>query len=345
VSNRADFLRRAGIGAAGVSLGQLLGPGGALAGGGGGDFAAHPRWRFLFVSHDTLDPLFVATQFGAQDAASLVNCSVQWTGSSRGNVKETVQALHSAISRKADGIAVSILDQSAFRVALAAAAAAKIPVIAFNVESGSGRLPYVGENPYASGVRVGNEIARLVSRGRVLIFAPLRSDDSPAAERRLKGLQAALARAADQREATVVRLKPGSARSRQEAVESVVARFPAVRGLFAVDGAGTLAVGSAIESLGLSAKGVRGGGYDLLPGDLDLVTDGQLDFVIDQQPYVQGFTPVLQLFLTKVSEGTVLLWDTETSVLLRAADVQRFVATKSRFEGSSSRHDYPLRRA
>jgi hypothetical protein len=36
--------------------------------------------------------------------------------------------------------------------------------------------------------------------------------------------------------------------------------------------------------------------------------------------------------------------DTETSVLLRKADVKRFLDTKSRFEGSSSRHDYPLRR-
>jgi len=345
MSNRADFLTRAGIGAAGLSLGQLLGPAAALGADGSGDFAAHPRWRFVFVSHNTLDPLFVATQFGAQDAASLVNCSVQWTGSPRGNVKETVQALRTAISRKADGIAVSILDQGAYRAELAAAAAAKIPVIAFNVDFGSGRLPYVGENPYASGVRVGSEIVRLVPRGRVLVFAPMGSNASPGATRRLRGVQAGLARGAGQREATVVRLQPGARRSGQDAVESAVAGFPGVRGLVAVDGAGTLAVGSAIESLGLSSKGVRGGGYDLLPGDLDLVTDGHLDFVIDQQPYVQGFTPVLQLFLARISEGTVLLWDTETSVLLRAADVQRFVATKSRFEGSSSRHDYPLRRA
>jgi simple sugar transport system substrate-binding protein len=345
VTDRAGFLRRAGIGAAGFSLGQLLGPGGALAGEGGGDFAAHPRWRFVFVSHDTLDPLFVATQFGAQDAASLVKCSVQWTGSPRGNVKETVQALHSAISRKADGIAVSILDQGAFGAELAAAAAARIPVVAFNLESGSGRLPYVGENPYVSGVRVGGEIARLVPRGRVIVFASGHTGAYPAAEGRLRGLQAGLARAAARREATVVRLKPGPLRSWQDAVESAVAKYPTARGLFAVDGVGTLAVGSVIASLGLGAKGVRGGGYDLLPGDLDLVTDGHLDFVIDQQPYVQGFTPVLQLFLTRISEGTVLPWDTETSVLLRPADVEHFVATKSRFEGSSSRHDYPLRRA
>jgi simple sugar transport system substrate-binding protein len=345
MTDRAGFLRRTGIGAAGVSLGQLLGPAAAHAGGGGGDFAAHPRWRFVFVSHDTLDPLFVATQFGAQDAASLVKCTVQWTGSPRGNAKETVQALHEAISRKADGIAVSILDQGAFRAELAAASAARIPVVAFNVESGSGRIPYVGENTYASGVRVGAEIARLVPRGRVVIFAPGHADAYPGAEPRLRGVKAGLARAPGQRDATVVRLTAGAPRDQQKDVESTVAKFAPVRGLFAVDGAGTLAVGSAIEHLGLSAKGVRGGGYDLLPSDLDLVTEGYLDFVVDQQPYIQGFTPVLQLFLARVSERTVIPWDTETSVLLRAADVERFVATKSRFEGSSSQHAFPLRRA
>jgi simple sugar transport system substrate-binding protein len=117
-----------------------------------------------------------------------------------------------------------------------------------------------------------------------------------------------------------------------------------VRGLFAVDGTGTLAVGTTIKKLGLRSKGIHGGGYDLLPVDFDLVADGHLDFVVDQQPYVQGFIPVIQLFLARISEGIVSPSDAETSILLRRADVQTFLATKSRFEGSSSRHDYPLRR-
>jgi hypothetical protein len=54
---------------------------------------------------------------------------------------------------------------------------------------------------------------------------------------------------------------------------------------------------------------------------------------------------VLQLFLARISEGTVAPWNTETSIVLRKADVERLVATKSRFEGSTSRHEYPLRRA
>ena len=77
MTDRSHFLRRAGAGAAGFSLAQLLGPAAALAGDGGGDFPAHPRWRFVFVSHDTLNPLFVATQFGAQDASALVRCTMQ----------------------------------------------------------------------------------------------------------------------------------------------------------------------------------------------------------------------------------------------------------------------------
>ncbi len=343
MNDRAGFLRRAGAGAAGVSLAQLLGPAAALAADGGGDFAAHPRWRFVFVSHDTVDPLLVATQFGAQDAAALVKCSVQWTGSARGDLKETVAAFRSAVSRKADGIAVSILDRRSFAPEIDAAARAKIPVVAFNVDSGPGRFPYVGENPRVSGARVGAEIVRLAPRKRVLLLAPSRS--KPVVGDRLEGIQAWLRTAARAPTATVVRLSSGSLRTQQAEVEAALAKRPGTGGLFAVDGAGTLAAGMVIEEHGLSVKGIHGGGYDLLPGDLGLVADGHLDFVVDQQPYLQGFTPVLQLFLAKISEGTVLPWDAETSVLLRRNDIATFLATKSRFEGSSSRHAFPLRRA
>jgi simple sugar transport system substrate-binding protein len=344
MSDRADFLRRAGAGAAGFSLAQLLGPAAALAGDGGGDYPGHPRWRFVFVSHDTLDPLLVATQFGAQDAAALVKCEMQWTGSPRGSASETLRALRSAISKKADGIAVSIVDDKAFAPEADAAVRAGIPLVAFNVDSGSSsrRYAYVGENPRASGARVGGEVARLAPRSNVLLFAPERAQVWT--ERRLQGLIAGLAGAKQPPAAIVVRLS-GDVHSQQSAVEKAYQGQRGLRGLFAVDGTGTLAVGRAIKRLGLRAKGVHAGGYDLLPGDLSLVADGTLDFVVDQQPYIQGFAPVLQLFLARISQGTVIPWDTETTVLLRKADVKAFLATKSRFEGSSSRHEYPLRRA
>ncbi len=343
MTDRAAFLRRAGVGAAGVSLGQLLGPAAALASG-GGDFPDHPRWRFVFVSHSTLDPLLVAAQFGAQDAASLVRCTVQWTGSPHGKADETAKALQSAIRTKADGIAVSVFDTRAFVEQMEAAQRARIPLVAFNVDTltSSRRVAYVGENPYASGSRVGAEIARLVPHGNVLLLAP--AGASAWIERRLDGVVAGLARAPKAPLASVLRLK-GDLREQQAKVEAAIDGRPRVHGLFAVDRVGTTAAGMAIKHRDLRRRGFHGGGYDLLPGDLELVADGYLDFVVDQQPYVQGFAPVMQLFLARISEGTVIPWDTETSVLLRRGDVAAFLTTKSRFEGSSSRHEYPLRRA
>jgi simple sugar transport system substrate-binding protein len=339
MTDRGAFLRRAGAGAAGLSVAQLLGPAGALAAGGGGDFPDHPRWRFVFCSHNTLDPLFVATQFGAQDAAALVRCSVQWTGSPRNSAEETARALRSAVSHKADGIAVSILDDRVFAPGVEAARRAQIPLVAFNVGPVTGRIAYVGENPFVSGARVGAEIARLVPRGEVVIFVPAESHSWT--ERRLEGVLAGLARVAKAPSATTVRLA-GDFRQQQRKVESTLAARPRVHGAFAVDGPGTLVLGRALKERG--GSGIHGGGYDLLPGDLRLVADGSLDFVVDQQPYVQGFAPVMQLFLARISQGTVVPWDTETSILLRKGDVQALIRTKSRFEGSSSRHEYPLRR-
>jgi simple sugar transport system substrate-binding protein len=327
--DRASFLRRAGAGAAGVSLAGLLGPAAALASG-GGDFPDHPRWRFVFVSHDTLDPLFVATQFGAQDAAALVHCTVQWTGSPSGSADETARALRSAVSHKADGIAVSLPDVKLSASAIEAARKAKIPVVAFGLGAGNGRVPFVGQDPEASGRRAGKELARLARSGRVLLFAP--ATMRPWEDARVTGLQAVLGS-----RAAVVRLS-GDVRKLEAQIEDALG---SARGAVAIDRTGTVALGKVLKR---SRRSLPAGGFDPLPDDLALVAGGQLAFVVDQQPYVQGFSPVMQLFLARISEGTVRPSGTGTSILLRKADVQPFVATKSRFEGSSSRHEYPLRR-
>jgi simple sugar transport system substrate-binding protein len=94
---------------------------------------------------------------------------------------------------------------------------------------------------------------------------------------------------------------------------------------------------------GLHARGVRAGGYDLLPETLQAISDGDVDFAIDQQPYLQGFLPVLQLFLDRYSDGLVAPVDTNTGVnFVTRANVLPYVTTKSRYEGSSSRESYPV---
>jgi simple sugar transport system substrate-binding protein len=58
----------------------------------------------------------------------------------------------------------------------------------------------------------------------------------------------------------------------------------------------TEAAGRAIEAH-FSKKGYWAAGFDLSPKTLELIKMGHIRFTIDQQPYVQGFYPVVALTL------------------------------------------------
>ena len=88
---------------------------------------------------------------------------------------------------------------------------------------------------------------------------------------------------------------------------------------------------------------MRAGGYDLLPETLRAIRDRHLDFTIDQQPYLQGFLPVLQIFLDRYSGGLVSPADTNTGLtFVTRRNVARYLTTRSRYEGSTSRESYPV---
>ena len=87
------------------------------------------------------------------------------------------------------------------------------------------------------------------------------------------------------------------------AVNSWAVGHSSAKGMFAVDGGSTQAVAQTLRKLNLRSKGVKGGGFDLTPVTEKLLSVGDLDFTIDQQPYLQGFLPILELYLYKASGG------------------------------------------
>jgi len=92
-----------------------------------------------------------------------------------------------------------------------------------------------------------------------------------------------------------------------------------------------------MDKYGLQAKGIHAGGFDLQPKTLQEIQAGNLDFTIDQQPYLQGFIPVLQLFLYKLSGGLMQPSNTDTGLLfVTKTNVGPYLNTQTRFEGSSS---------
>jgi simple sugar transport system substrate-binding protein len=86
------------------------------------------------------------------------------------------------------------------------------------------------------------------------------------------------------------------------------------------------------------SKGIHTGGFDLLPVTLTAIKDGFFGFTIDQQPYLQGFYPLVQLFLYKLSGGLMFPCDTSTGLkFVTKSNVGLYLKGKSRFEGSTSK--------
>src|SRR5207248_1654812 len=126
------------------------------------------------------------------------------------------------------------------------------------------------------------------------------------------------------------------------AVADYVAKHRDVRGLVALDAGSTEALGAALSKLG-PRGGPFAAGSGVLPATLKLVAKGTLDFTIDEQPYEQGFLAALQLFLTKLSGGLLAPADVRTGpVFVTKANVGRYLNTRTRYEGSSSRQKYPI---
>ena len=106
---------------------------------------------------------------------------------------------------------------------------------------------------------------------------------------------------------------------------------------FAVDAGSTQGLAQTIQKQKLRDKGVKGGGYDLTPVTQKLLAGDQIDFTIDQQPYLQGFLPVLQLYMNKVSNTLSGIADVNTGLkFLDKTTVVPYNSTKSRYEGTSS---------
>ena len=106
-------------------------------------------------------------------------------------------------------------------------------------------------------------------------------------------------------------------------------------GLFGTGGGDTHACGFVSAKYGLAKKGVIVAGYDLYPQTPGYIKAGDMTFTTDQQPYLQGFVPLLQMYLYKLSGGAVAPADTNTGLAYVTKDNVDLYLGKSRFEGST----------
>ena len=337
--DRRAFLRRTALtGIAAGSVSTILAACGSSASSGGGSssvFGSHPTYKFVFVNHVTTNPFFVPTQYGAADACKLLGCSYQWTGSESSNVNQMVNATNSAVTSGANGIAVALIDEHAFNAPTEAALKAGIPVVAYNADAvGNKRLSYIGQDLKLAGEKMGERIAAAVGSGDVALF--IATPGSANLQPRIEGAQAAIK--ASGKPITVHTVATGAAVPGElSTIDAYWVGHQSTKGMYAVDGGSTESLAKVMQKYGLAAKGIKAGGFDLTENTQKLLKEGNIEFTIDQQPYLQGFLPVLQLFLWQVSGSLTGPAETDTGLkFLDKETVTPYVNSKTRFEGTSS---------
>jgi simple sugar transport system substrate-binding protein len=298
-----------------------------------GIFGVSQTYKFTLVNHVTTNPFFTPTQNGAADACKLLGCSYQWTGSDNSVVGDMVSAFNTAVSAGVDGIGVSLISLTAFNQPVEKALSAGIPVVAYNADAaGNARLSYIGQDLFVSGQEMGQHIVSLVPSGDIALF--IATPGSLNIQPRIDGAQATLKSHPGIKPHVVA---TGAALTQElSTIDAYITGHPTYKGFFAVDGGSTQSIGQTIQKHGLNGK-VKGGGYDLTPITQQTVASGAMQFTIDQQPYLQGFLPILQLYMYKASQSLSGIADVNTGLkFLDKTTVGPYNNTKSRYEGTST---------
>jgi simple sugar transport system substrate-binding protein len=309
-----------------------------------GNFPSVPPWQFWFVNHVTTNLFFVPTQFGFADAAALLGIpKPKWGGSTDSAVSDMVTAINNAVTAKAAGIATCVINSSptatTFQAPVKAAMDVGVPVVSYNADGpivngtvtpGTNRLCYVGQALYLSGQQMGERIKSLAKPGEIVIF--IATPGTANIQPRYDGAASVLTPAGY----SVKMVATGATTAVEGPAEKAfLLGNKNVTGAFAVDAGSTEQLGPTLAALGLAGK-IPAGGFDLTPGTLAAIKAGQLDFTIDQDPYLQGFLPCLYLYLYNLTGGLVLPADTDTGLTFVTKDnVGPYQSSSTTYEGST----------
>src|SRR6202000_1380796 len=199
------------------------------------------------------------TQYGMADAAALLGLPTpKWGGSETSTVSQMTTYISTAVSAKADGIAVAVIDPNAFKSPIMNAMNAGIPVLSYNADGsfsngqaqiGSNRLAYVGQALYISGQQMGEKILSLVpGGGDIAIF--IATPGSGIIQPRYDGAAAVLKAKGGY---NIHEVATGALTgAEQPAIKAYLLGHKTIKGAFAVDGGSTEFLGTQLKAAGMS---------------------------------------------------------------------------------------------
>jgi simple sugar transport system substrate-binding protein len=308
-----------------------------------GNFPKTPGWKFYFVCHVTTNAFFTPTQYALSDAAALLGLPTPvWGGSTNSVISDMVSNFDTAVAAGAAGIALAAISATAFTSPVESAMAKGIPVVTYNADGeyvsgkpviGTNRLCYVGQSLYTSGQSMGEQIKTVLpGGGDIVIFTPVVGTGNT--QPRYDGAVSVLGSSYK-----VSEIATGATESVEPAAMKAYlnAHKSTLKGAFAIDSGDTEFLGTQLKSLGMS---IPAGGFDTTGQTVPNIQDGTLKFSIYQDPYLQGFLPVLYLYLYNLSGGVLSPPNTDTGLsVVTKSNVDPYIAD-SRYQGSTTAEKY-----
>ncbi|MHB8861545.1 MAG: substrate-binding domain-containing protein, partial [Pirellulaceae bacterium] len=251
--------------------------------------------RLAFITCCKDAPFFEPVKKGMQDAAEKMGVTCTWMGVEGVDMKAQADLVLQAVQDKYDGIALNLVDPVAFDKVTQEAIEQGIPVVGFNTDdhaTPNPRLSCVNQRLYEAGQALARHVAPDIPADAHVLMT-MHDEGVSSLEDRLRGLQDALK---EKNAQWSVCITGTDAVKGSGIIEQQLRKHPDIRVVLCTGQADTEAAGRAIER-SFAGKGYWAAGFDLSPTTLRLIKANHIRCTVDQQPYIQGFYPVIQLTL------------------------------------------------
>ncbi|WP_344268373.1 sugar ABC transporter substrate-binding protein [Actinomadura napierensis] len=260
--------------------------------GGGG-----PRLKIAMVTHSGAgDTFWDIVQKGAKAAAAKDN--VQFLYSADPDGGKQAQLVQTAIDQKVDGIIVTLAKPDAMKDVLARAAAAKIPVVSIN--SGAedsaklGAIAHFGQDESIAGEAAGEQLAKTGVKKALCV---VHEQGNVGLESRCAGAKKTFS--GDLQNLYVQGTDMPQVKS------SITAKLQADKGIDGILTLGAPIAATAVDSVKETNSKAKVATFDMNKDLIASIKSGDIAFAVDQQPYLQGYEAVDELWLYRTN-GNVL---------------------------------------
>jgi simple sugar transport system substrate-binding protein len=256
----------------------------------------------------TGDEFFVPVRQGIADAAEEFGTTSQLLGPVEADQAQMISDIESYLSRQPDGLAISPANPDDVQGIVDRLIDQGIPVVVWNTDiPNSKRLAYVGQDLFQSGRAVGELMVKGlqekgVTEGTIAVFAT----DATAAyskDLRIPGFKEAVSEALPGIQFTEPVSVGVDISAAIGTVDAAVRGKPDIVGMYSADEQVMALATWASQNAEPDDFVIVG--HNLLPRELELISDGWIYGTVGQDPYFQGYGSVqwLHQFLT---EGTAL---------------------------------------